>query len=63
MRQNIDETGKTWRAVVGLLIIGGAILITNPTLKIILIIIGIIAVFEAIIGYCPMYDCFCKIKK
>jgi len=59
MKQNENTTDRVIRAIVGVVLIGiGWFYLENNTLGIVLDIIGLVALFTAITGFCLLYKLF-----
>jgi len=59
MKANENTTDRIVRAVIGIaLLLLAFLVVTNVALKVILIVVGAVALFTAITGFCLLYRAF-----
>ena len=67
MNKNVGNTDKTIRIIIGILLLVAAFTISlSANAKIIVIVLGVIALATGLINFCPLYKLIgvntCKIK-
>ncbi len=58
MKKNIGFIDRVVRAIIGIAAIIGSFFATSATLQIVLLIVGAVALIQAVIGWCGLYALF-----